>query len=95
MQVAIELVVVNSETESWSVVWTDDWGPRKKGPYLYMHGKWGGRDMFLEKYFLGLVIGRIGPPNKKASTYICTETGFLATYFWKNIFWGKGMSQTV
>lgn len=25
----------------------------KKGLYLYMHGKWGTRDMFLEKYFWG------------------------------------------
>jgi hypothetical protein len=54
-----------------------------------MHGKWGARDMFLEKYFLGLVIGRIGPPNKKASTYICTETGFWRHIVGKIFFGGR------
>jgi hypothetical protein len=31
----------------------DGWGPDKKGLYYHMHGKWGSRDMFLEKYFWG------------------------------------------
>jgi len=37
-----------------------------KGLYLYMHGKWGSRDMFLEKYFWGAGrYPRLGTPSSR------------------------------